>query len=593
MLDFRPEPGSHGLGHRPQVPLQGCYGTPHNPIATQTAKERTMEKIWMRHWPEDLPQKIHYTLGEIPLHAYLKQRALEMPDKPAIVFYGRSLTYGELDQASDSLALWLAEKGIRKGDRVGIFMLNCPQYAIAHFAVQKLGALVCPCSPLFKELELAYELNDAGIEILISLDLFMPVVQKVLGKTGLREVVVTNLNDYMPRTPDLPPIDYMKMPKSPVPGTHDFMEIVAVPAPERPQVEINLTEDIGLLQYTGGTTGLPKGCMLSYHAALFKTASTAAIAGLTSDSVALVTMPIFHIAGMLAGMNSCIYAGATQVLLSMFDVTTAAMAIEKYRVDFWYSAVPMNVGIMKDPGCNRYNLSSLKLCLTSSFGIQLTEEIAAQWARRTSGGLLMEGAYGLSETHTADTFVPRQNIKYDTCGIPGPQGEFKILDLDGTGEEMGIGKPGEIALKNPGVFKGYWNKPEETAATLIDGWVHTGDIGQFDADGYLKLLGRVKEMIKVSGFSVFPEEVELLLNTHDEVLQSAVIGVPHPTKGEAVKAYIIKAKGSELDELGLMAWAREHMSSYKCPAMVEFRETLPTLATGKLLRRQLKEELEL
>ena len=445
---------------------------------------------------------------------------------------------------------------------------------------------------MFKELELEYELNDAGIEILVSLDLFMPVVKAVLGKTPLKKIVTTNLNDYMPKEPALAPIEYMQVPKAPIPGTDDFMDIVSKDMPAPPHVAIDLKTDIGLLQYTGGTTGLPKGCMLSFHAALFKTAATAGVARITRDSVCLVTMPIFHIAGMLAGMNSCIYAGATQVLLSMFEVNTAARAISTYKTDFWYSAVPMNVGIMKDPASKDLDLSSLKLCLTSSFGIQLTKDIADQWSAFTNGGMLIEGAYGLSETHTADTFVPRSNIKYDTCGIPGPDNEFKILDLDGSGKEMAIGEPGEIILKNPGVFKGYWNRPQETAATLIDGWVHTGDIGKFDEDGYLYLLGRVKEMIKVSGFSVYPEEVELLLNAHDEVIQSAVIGIPHPAKGEEVKAYVIKAKGSNLDEASLIAWAKDHMSSYKCPAQVEFRETLPTLATGKLLRRQLKEELE-
>ncbi|MBU0970500.1 MAG: AMP-binding protein [Proteobacteria bacterium] len=549
-----------------------------------------MEKVWMKHWPQDLPQDISFHQGEIPLHAYLRFQANKIPDKPAIIFYGRKITYGELDLASDRFAAYLLSKGIKRGDRVGVFLLNCPQYAIAHFGIQKIGAIVCPCSPLFKELELAYELNDAGIEILLALDLFMPVVQKVLEKTPLRQVVTTNLNDYLPEAPTLPLIEYMKVPKTNIPGTQDFMEIVTKGEVSLPPVAIDMKNDIGLLQYTGGTTGLPKGCMLSFHAALFKTASTAGIAAMTEDSVCLVTMPIFHIAGMLAGMNSCIYAGATQVLLTLFDVKTAAQAIADYRADFWYSAVPMNVGMMKDPACKAYDLSSLKLCLTSSFGIQLTEEISQKWGQFTKGGLLVEGAYGLSETHTADTFVPRHHIKYDTCGIPGPNAEFKILDLSGSGKEMPIGEAGEIVLKNPGVFKGYWNKPDETARTLIDGWVHTGDIGRFDPDGYLYLLGRVKEMIKVSGFSVYPEEVELLLNTHPEVVQSAVIGVTDDTKGEVVKAYVIRAKGSDLDEPGLIAWAKAHMSSYKCPKYVEFREVLPTLATGKLLRRKLKEE---
>ncbi|WDP88450.1 MAG: AMP-binding protein [Desulfobacter sp.] len=547
-----------------------------------------MEKIWLKHWPETLPRKIEFTRGEIPLHDYLRFQAKKTPNKPAIIFYGRTLTYEELNTASERFAAYLLSKGVKKGDRVGIFLLNCPQYVIAHFGIQKIGAVVCPCSPLFKELELEYELKDAGIEILVALDLFMPVVKNVLGKTALKTVICTNLNDYLPESPALPLADPMKIPQSKVPGTQDFMEIVEKEAAALPDISIDMKEDIGLFQYTGGTTGLPKGCMLSFHAALFKTASTVAIADITADSVCLVTMPIFHIAGMLAGMNSCIYAGATQVLLSIFDVNTAARAISAYKADFWYSAVPMNVGIMKDPEARSFDLSSLKLCLTSSFGIQLTKEISNQWYDHTKGGLLVEGAYGLSETHTADTFVPKNNIKYDTCGIPGPDAEFKILDLDGSGKEMDIGEPGEIVLKNPGVFKGYWNKPGETAATLIDGWVHTGDIGRFDDDGYLYLLGRVKEMIKVSGFSVYPEEVEMMINTHEAVVQSAVIGVPDPAKGEVVKAYVIKAKGSDLDEAGLIAWARAHMSSYKCPRYVEFRTSLPTLPTGKLLRRQLK-----
>jgi long-chain acyl-CoA synthetase len=549
-----------------------------------------MEKLWMKNWPDNLPVEISFAHGSVPIHEYLKIQAEKNPEKPAIIFYGKSVTYHQLDTESDCFAAYLLSKGVKKGDRVGIFMLNCPQYAIAHFGIQKTGAIVCPCSPLFKEMELEYELNDAGIEILVCLDLFMPIVQEVRKKTKLRQIVVTNLNDYLPEAPELPLIEHMKIKKSEIAGSDDFMAIVNREHEIVPEIEIDMKNDIGLFQYTGGTTGLPKGCMLSFYSALFKTASTVAIAGMTENTVCLVTMPVFHIAGMLAGLTSCIYAGATQVLLSMFDVKTAVRAISQYKVDFWYSAVPMNVGIMADPESGEYDLSSLELCLTSSFGIQLTKEIADQWREFTNGGLLVEGAYGLSETHTLDTFMPRHKIKYDTCGIPGPESEFKIMSLDGSGREMPPGEEGEIVLKNPGVFMGYWNKPEETAKTLVHGWVYTGDIGRFDKDGYLCLLGRVKEMIKVSGFSVYPEEVEVLLNSHPEVSQSAVIGVPDKTKGEVVKAYIIRAKGSDLDEQGLIKWAKQHISSYKCPKYVEFRESLPTLATGKLLRRQLKEE---
>jgi len=547
-----------------------------------------MENIWMKHWQAGIPRTLSFENGKLPIHEYLRLRAKEIPEKTAIVFYGRQIPYRELDEASDRFAGYLQEQGVKKGDRIAVFMGNCPQYMIAHFGIQKAGAIVCPCSPLFKKTELAHELNDAGIEIIVAWDILMSVVKEVLDQTALRKVVLTNLNDYIPALPALPLPDIMKIPKQSIAGTDDFLEIVSEGA-VRPQVAvIDMENDMGLFQYTGGTTGLPKGCMLSHYAALYKTASVCTITEMKNDDVCLVTMPIFHIAGMLAGMNSCIYAGATQVLLTLFDAKTAMLAISRYRTRFWYSAVPMNVAILSHPDAATHDLSCLKLCLTSSFGIQLTEEISQKWAAFTQGGLLIEGAYGLSETHTADTYMPRNRIKYGTTGIPGFGQEFKIVDLSDRALEVPIGESGEIVLKNPGVFKGYWNQPEATRNTLVDGWVYTGDIGRFDEDGFLTLLGRKKEMIKVSGFSVFPEEVELILNQHPDVAQSAVIGVPDPKKGEVVKAFIVVRPGRSLTEESLRQWARDNMSSYKCPAHVEFRDSLPTLGTGKLLRRVLK-----
>lgn len=548
-----------------------------------------MEKLWLKNWPADTPTEPRYDFGQAPVHEYLRQRAKQAPDKIAMIFYGREISYKELDQASDRFASHLHKKGVKKGDRVGIFMVNCPQYAIAHFGVQKLGAIVCPCSPLFKEMELEYEINDAGIEILVCLDILLPVVQKVMGGVKLRQVIVGNLNDYLPENPTIPLVDMMAYKKQAIPGVVDFMDVVNAEGDAPPQVDIDLDQDIALFQYTGGTTGMPKGCMLSHKAALFKTACVCLATGMDAQTVNLVNMPIFHIAGMVAGMNSTLFAGGTQILMTMFDPTATMEAISRYKVNFWYSAVPMNVAVMKHPAIGSYDLSSLKLCLTSSFGIQLTEEISAQWGAASKGGLLLEGAYGLSETHTADTFMPRQKVKYGTCGIPGPQQEFKIVDLTDPDKELPVGEQGEIVLRNPACFKGYWNRPEETAGTLRDGWVHTGDIGKFDDDGYLYLLGRKKEMIKVSGFSVFPEEVELLLNRYPGVAQTAVIGVPDDQKGEVVKAFVVMQPDKSATEQEIIAWAKEKMSTYKAPKYVEFRASLPTLGTGKLLRRALKE----
>jgi long-chain acyl-CoA synthetase len=549
-----------------------------------------MEKIWQQSWPADVPATLTYLAGERPIHDYLRLRARQTPAKTALIFYGREMSYAELDTASDRFGAWLSAQGVVKGDRVGIFMGNCPQYLIAHFGAQKIGAIVCPCSPLFKEMELEHELNDAGVKVLVAWDMLMPVAKGVLPRTQIQRVVTTHLKDYLPAEPQGPLPDMMQVPKQAIPGAQDLLTIVTTDQGPPPEVAIDLREDIGLLQYTGGTTGLPKGCMLSFHAALFKTAFVATAAGITAESVCLVTMPIFHIAGMLAGMNSCIYAGATQVLLSQFDPLAAIRAIDNQRVSFWYSAVPMNVAIMAHPAARECDLSSLKLCLTSSFGIQLSEKIAAQWATATGGCPLIEGAYGLSESHTADTFMPQKKVKLGSTGIPGYQQEFKIVDLETATTELPVGASGEIVLRNPAVFKGYWNQPAATTACLRDGWLYTGDIGKFDTEGYLYLLGRKKEMIKVSGFSVFPEEVESMLNRHPAVAQSAVIGAPDPRKGEVVKAFVVLAPGHALTQDELRTWAREHMSTYKCPAHVEFRESLPTLGTGKLLRRALKEE---
>jgi long-chain acyl-CoA synthetase len=469
-------------------------------------------------------------------------------------------------------------------------MGNCPQYTIAHFGIQKMGGIVCPCSPLFKEMELEYELNDAGIEVLVCWDSLIPIVSKVTKRTRIRKIIAANLNDFIPESPSLNIPELAKFKKQLIGGVDDFYEIVTRGDASPPQVEIDMDNDIGLIQYTGGTTGLPKGAMLSFYAALFKTVIVVHVAGLTSDSVGLVNTPIFHIAGMVAGMNSLIYAGATQIQFTVFDPLATVEAIDRYKADYWYSAGPMNLAIMANPASKNYDLTSLKLCLTSSFGIALTEEISRQWNLFTSGGVLVEGAYGLSETHTADTYVPRDKVKYGTMGIPTFETDCRIVALDDRTRELPPGETGELALLTPAAFKGYWNNPEETANTLIDGWVYTGDVCRFDDDGFLHMLGRKKEMIKVSGFSVYPEEVELYLNKYPGVAQSAVIGVADDIKGEVVKAFIVMKPGQTAQAEDIIAWAKANMSAYKAPVYIEFRDSLPTLSTGKLLRRALKDQ---
>lgn len=545
----------------------------------------------MKHWPEALPKELVYPHGKIPIFEYLRINAKKHPDKAALIFYGREISYKELDDSSDRFANYLISQGLQKGDRVGLFMGNCPQYVIAHFGTQKMGGIVCPVNPMFKELELKYEVNDAGMSVLVTMDLYMPVVNNIINDSPtLKKVIFSNFNDYLPAEPTLPLLDYMKIPRKPVKGADDFVEVIKNADSNPPVVEIDIMTDICLFEYTGGSTGLPKGAMLSHNAHLFKAVVTKHVSYLDENSVILSTMPYFHIAGMLF-MISPIIAGATNVSCAQFDPLTALQAIDKYKVTYQYTAVPANVAMMSHPEAKNYDLSSLKLNLASSFVIALNEEISKQWYNFTNGCALLEGAYGLSETHTGDTLCPPQKIKYGSMGIPTFETEFKIVDPNNKSVELGVGEQGEIALRSPSCMNGYWNKPEATAETLIDGFVFTGDVGMIDKDGYLWWMGRFKEMMKVSGHSVFPEDVESLVNQHPAVMESAVISVPDAKKGEVVKVFIIlhpNQKG-KVTEQEIINWAKDNMTPHKAPAYVEFKDELPKSGV-KLLRRILRDE---
>jgi long-chain acyl-CoA synthetase len=549
---------------------------------------QSIKELSLKSWPPGTPTEAQYPLGKVPLHKYLRIHAKEHPEKAAVIFYGREITYRELNEASDRFANYLLQQGVKKGDRVGLFLFNCPQYYIAHYGSWKIGAIIAPCSPMFKEMELEYELNDAGVETLVTLDILYSVAAKILEKTSVKRVITTSFHDFLPEEPTLPLTDMMKAPKNLIPGTVDLMDILSNADSTPPDIDVKL-DDIALLQYTGGTTGLPKGAMLTQFAALFKSATCVTNIKLyDSNTVCMGITPIFHIAGMLASVDTPIFAGCTVVLMTLFDAESTMMAIDKYKVNAWSSTVPMNVAIMNHPNLKQYDLTSLRFNITTSFGITLTEEISKQWAEVTKGGLLIEASYGLSETHTMDTFIPRHKVKYGVVGIPNAETDIRIFDFDDRTRELPIGEEGEIAVKTPAHFLGYWNKPEETANTLINGWVYTGDVGKFDEDGYLYFLGRRKEMIKVSGFSVFPEEVEMLLCKHPAIAQAAVIPKPDPHKGEVIKAFVILKPGQSASAEDIRLWSKQNMSSYKVPAVIEFVDSFPMSGAGKVLRRLLQ-----
>jgi long-chain acyl-CoA synthetase len=560
----------------------------------KSRKDETMNKAGRKSWPEGVSKTLEYRLGERPLHEYVKENASQHPDKPAYTFYGKELSWAQVDDYIDRFAGFLEQNGVGKGTAVGLYMQNCPQYIIAHYGIQRLGGIVVPLNPMYKESELEFLLNEANIKGIVAGQELYGRIKEVQGLVkDLQFTVTTSYGDFLPEKPTLQLPAELNMKKEYFSESTDFMEAIAEAEPIAAQAEVDLWNDIGLMVFTSGTTGRPKAAMLPFGSALFKTAATVQGNSVSPEDRSMAVAPLCHIAGMVMGVNIPVYTGGHCVLLTRFEPMAAIEAIEKYELTMWYSVAPMNVAILHTPGIEGRRLSSLKRNMATSFGIPVTKQLAEKWKAVTGGCLLYEAAYGLSETHTCDTFMPFDKVKWGSCGIPTFDTQLKIVDME-SGEALPAGEKGEIVLKNPGVFKGYLNRPDATAETLRDGWVHTGDIGSLDGDGYLFFHGRLKEMIKCSGYSVFPEDVEALMNEHPAILQSAAIGVPDPVRGESVKAFVVLKpdyKGKVTEE-EMIEWSKNKMAAFKYPREIQFIDQLPATSSGKVLRRLLKEPQE-
>jgi acyl-CoA synthetase (AMP-forming)/AMP-acid ligase II len=543
-----------------------------------------MEKIWINSWPDGIPQKLDFP--NKPLYDFLRDNAQKYPEKVAINYYGREISFQELDDLTDRFAAALNDLGLKKGGRVSLYLENCPQFVIAYFGILKAGGVVVSANPMFKEDELLYELQDSGTEIVIALDHLYPLVREIQKKISLSQVIVTSYWDFLPEKPALPIHPSMQPPKEIFPRTLDFLDLLEKYEPEPPRPEIDMQNDLALLQYTSGTTGRPKGAMITHYSLLFNTVGSTVWSMITGDDVHLSVLPFFHVTGMIHGMNRPIYTGTTNVMISRFDTETAIKAINDFRCTVWISITTMNVAVVNFPDIHKYNLQSLKHC--SSGGAPIPGEILQKW-REIVGPELVEG-YGLSETISQTHVNPISNPRYGSVGIPHFGVDCRIVNVD-TRQELPIGEEGELIIKGPMVTKGYWNNPEETEKVLQDGWLATGDIARMDHDGYFYIVERIKDMIKASGYSVFPAEVEALMYEHPAVQEVAVIGVPDPHRGENIKAFIIlrpQHKGL-VQKKEMIAWAKNKMAAYKYPRIMEFVDDLPKTGSGKILKRILRE----
>jgi acyl-CoA synthetase (AMP-forming)/AMP-acid ligase II len=477
--------------------------------------------------------------------------------------------------------------GLKKGDRVSLFLENSPQFVIAFFATLRAGGVVVAANPMFKEEELKYEITDAGARIIIAQDILYPKVRKVREEAGLSHAILTSYRDYLPDSPSLPLHPSMRAPKERFPETLDLLEVMESFQPEAVNVPIDLREDLALLQYTSGTTGLPKGAMITHFSLNTNTVGSAVWSGSLEKDVLLSVLPFFHVTGMIHSMCRPIYTGTTNIMLARFDPEAVLQAIHKYRCTLWASITTMNVAIVNHPDVERYDLRSLRVC--GSGGAPVPKEILEKW-RKIIGTELGEG-YGLSETISQTHMNPHLRPRYGSIGLPQFGVDCRIVDVE-TGVDLPLDREGELLVKGPMVMKGYWNRPEATAEVLKDGWLYTGDIARMDEDGYFYIVGRKKELIKASGYSVFPAEVENFLYGHPAIKEVAVIGVPDPYRGENIKAVIVLKPEYEnkVKEEEIVTWCKDKMAAYKYPRIVVFVKELPKTGSGKVLKRLLREK---
>ncbi|MDQ0230978.1 AMP-binding protein [Metabacillus malikii] len=550
------------------------------------------QKPWLRHYPEQIPHLI--TLEERPLFDYLKQAANEHPSKTAIHFLGKELSYTELYMQSLKFANYLQSLGIQKGDRVSIMLPNCPQAVIAYFGVLLSGGIVVQTNPLYMERELEFQLNDSGSTYIVTLDLLYPRVSKMKALTKIQHIIVTGIKDYLPFPKNLLYPFVQKRQNQVVvkvehhDDTHLFKKIMLNALPEVDEPKINPGEDVALLQYTGGTTGFPKGVMLTHNNIAANTQMCAAwmYNCKKGEESILGIIPFFHVYGMTTVLNLTVMQAYKMILLPKFDPTETLKTIHKLKPTLFPGAPTIYISLLNQPDIKEYDLSSIDSCISGSAALPV--EVQEQFEAIT-GGKLVEG-YGLSEaspvTH-ANFFWEKR--KPGSVGVPWPNTEAFILSME-TGRKAEPNELGEILVRGPQVMKGYWNRKEETEATLKNGWLFTGDIGYMDEDGYFYIVDRKKDTIIASGYNVYPREIEEVLYEHEKVQEVVVAGIPDPYRGETVKAYIVLKEGVSATSEEFNEYARQHLAAYKVPRYYEFRKELPKTAVGKILRRALIEE---
>jgi len=566
-----------------------------------------MEKPWLQFYDEGVPSSIDYpevdlwTLFSDAFKNYPDQMAVRMILKylPAGFKLGAKLSYRELEDKVNRLATAMAGMGVKKGDRVAIQIPNSPGTVIAFLAIVRIGAIVVNTNPIYTSREMNHQFNDSGAKAIVIWNNLYPKLQEIQKETGIEKVIVYYLNDFMN------PV-YSYLLKSSMEKSGDWVDVpegddvywmktlIANNPPNPPQVAID-ANDVALFQYTGGTTGTPKAAMLSHRNLI---ANVLQIDGWVPDmahgkEVFMGAIPFFHVFGMTVSMLESLYVGGKLVLMpDPRDIEMLMKLIQEEGVSLFPGVPTLYIAIINHKHVTNYDLKSVKVCISG--GAPMPVEVQRQFEKIT-GGSLREG-YGLTETSPVTHSNPIYGkSKAGSIGLPFPDVEARIVSLDpdenGVFKTLGVGEEGELAIRAPQVMVGYWNRPEETKNVKDEeGWLYTGDIAKMDEDGYFYIVDRKKDLIIASGYNIVPREVEEVLFEHPKVQEAIVAGVPHATRGETVKAYVVLKPGETATEHEIIVFCKERLAPYKVPKMVEFRTELPKSMVGKFLRRVLVEE---
>lgn len=549
-----------------------------------------MNPSWLRQYDPNVPRTLSYPDATLP--RLLEEAAVRHGHRPAVRYYGATLTYRRLNDLTSRFADALCTMRGVPGGKVALMLPNVPQSVIGYFGALKAGAAVSPINPLYVEHEIERQISDAGCDTIVALRQFYPRIGPLLGRTCLKHVILTGPEDYLPRLKRLlfPFVQRGQRPRVDVPGhpaVHSFRRLVSQGRPRASTY--GAPDDVALLQYTGGTTGIPKGVVLTHRNLVANTWQCRHwMPSLQEgDETFLSVLPFFHVYGMSACQNLAISIGGAMVLLPRFQVGEVLETIEKERITVFPGIPAMYAAINGHQRLERYNLRSIRLCISGAGA--LPQDVQTRFEALT-GARLVEG-YGLTEASPVTHVNPIESKgRPRSIGLPLPDTDAKLVDAEHADRELPVGQVGELVIRGPQVMQGYWNRPDDTAQVLKDGWLYTGDLARMDEDGFFYIEDRKKDMIKSGGENVYPREVEEVLARHPKVKEAVVVGLPQDLRGELIKAYVVVQEGQNVTAAELLDHCRGQLAKFKVPRKVEFRSALPKTVIGKVLRRVLIEE---